>query len=1029
MPESPEHVGNQVTPRPAAGLPPPPGDHDGQFNRRKTAKTWKIYAAAGGLAATLYMAVPSWSGKGPTFTMIGLSSVLAILAGVRLNRPRQRLPWYLFAGGMATFAVGDAFYYTLPKLLHRSPPPFPSIGDFFYLLVYPLLIAGVLLLIRQRNPGRDAVGLIDALIVTTAVGLMAWVFLIVPYARDPTLTLGRKLVSIAYPLMDVLLLGVAAKLALDRGIRRPSFNLLILSMLCLLGADTAYGLIVLHGTYHTGSPLDILWIAFYVAWGAAALHPSMQTLSEPVANIDASLTGWRVVLLVAATLVAPAVQIADDALGYAPIVLVAGAVGIVFLVVLRTAGLILRYEGSLIRERALREAGVEMAAAGSRVEILAAARSAVQTLVGKGDVVHLFLVDASGEILPLSLLEAARGRASPVFVADLPPATRKTLGRREWSTGDAVKAVGTTLGAGSGGASMSMYPFIVTNDLRALVLVSGERALPGATATSVSVLVSQVVLALEREQLAEQIHRQRSEARFRSLVQMATDVVTVVAADGQVLYQSPSVQRVLGYPPEGLMGTSLQSLAHPDDLSTVLAMIAPTDWEGLSDAVEWRVHHADGTWRYFETIKTNLLGDPNVGGLVLNSRDISERKRAEAEREQLQGRLHQSRRLEAIGQLAAGVAHDFNNLLAVILMYADFVTKRVGVKPCAPPTDQDLAQVSADTEKIRMAAERAAGLTRQLLIFGRRDDVEPKVLDLNDVVVDLQELLGRTIGEHIQLQINLAPALSAVRIDPSAIYQVVMNLVINARDAMATGGTLRIETANVELDQPMVWGSDLSIGNYVSLSVTDTGCGMAPGVVSRAFDPFFTTKPPGEGSGLGLATVYGIVKQADGDVRLYSEPARGTVVTVYLPAAGEVVPAPVAEAAPFPQQGSHTILVVEDEHAVREGISRLLTDHAYRVMSARDGAGALEMVAEFDGEIDLLLTDLVMPGMSGRELAEILLHVRPDIGVLFMSGYPQGLSEEYAPTVGGVLSKPFTERGLLQAVSDAISWPEAGEGP
>ncbi|HEX9315401.1 MAG TPA: hypothetical protein VGA71_08360 [Actinomycetota bacterium] len=253
-----------------------------QRNRRGWVdRVWQVYAAAGGLAALAYLLVGADGGKGPAFSMIGISSLVAILMGIRLHRPRRRLAWYLFAAGIAMFVLGDAFYYTLPKLLHRPPPPFPSTGDVFYLLVYPLLIAGVVVLIRQRNPRRDAVGLIDALIVSTALGLVAWVFLILPYARDPSLTLGRKVISMAYPLMDVLLLGVAARLALDRGNRRPAFHLLIVSMLCLLAADTAYGLIVLHGTYTTGSPLDTLWIAFYVAWGAAPCTPRCRPCPSP----------------------------------------------------------------------------------------------------------------------------------------------------------------------------------------------------------------------------------------------------------------------------------------------------------------------------------------------------------------------------------------------------------------------------------------------------------------------------------------------------------------------------------------------------------------------------------------------------------------------------------------------------------------------------------------------------------------------------------------------------------------------------
>src|SRR2546429_6286058 len=396
-----------------AGSPP------GTFLRTRA---WQLYLAAGGMAAVLYLIVPTLNEKGPFFNLIGISSVVAIVAGVRLHRPARPLPWYLLAGGMFVFLVGDVFSYTIPRFTHQ-PVPFPSTGDVFYLSVYPLLIAGVALLIRYRNHAPDWGGLLDALIISTGVALVAWVFLILPYARDPTLTVVRKLVSMAYPVMDVLLLVVAARLALDNGLRRPAFHLLFLSMLCLLGADTAYGLIVLHGTYTTGSPLDAGWIAFYVLWGAAALHPSMRRLAMTATEQRTRLTAWRLGLLGAATLMAPAMQLFQGVVGYAPVVLIAGSVALFLLVVARMADVIHRSEGALHRERALREAGAALVAASGREDIFAAALEAVRALTGKGHSVGLCLVGDAGEVRSaVPSMPGVEGSRNAVLLPQLPPA-------------------------------------------------------------------------------------------------------------------------------------------------------------------------------------------------------------------------------------------------------------------------------------------------------------------------------------------------------------------------------------------------------------------------------------------------------------------------------------------------------------------------------------------------------------------------------------------------------------------------------
>jgi signal transduction histidine kinase len=397
---------------------------------------------------------------------------------------------------------------------------------------------------------------------------------------------------------------------------------------------------------------------------------------------------------------------------------------------------------------------------------------------------------------------------------------------------------------------------------------------------------------------------------------------------------------------------------------------------------------------------------------ALKDQAVRERLQAQAERERLENRLHQSQRLESLGQLAGGVAHDFNNLLAVILNCATFV---------AEATDGD-ESVQADVEQIRTAAERAARLTHQLLIFGRREKVKVEALDLNAVVADVQSLLVRSIGEQVTLVVHPAPGLPAIRADRGQIEQVLVNLAVNARDAMPDGGTLTIGLGVTRLDEDYArMHPGVRPGHYVELSVSDTGEGMSPDVAARIFEPFFTTKPQGKGTGLGLATVHGVVTEAGGSLTVDSEPGTGTTFRAFFPAAdGPAAAVTTAVVTAAVHGRGKTILVVEDEPAVRQVTARILHRNEYSVLEAATEADALALAA--DHEFDLLLTDLVMPQISGRELAGRIQQLRPGVAVLFMSGYSQDvLGPQGAPDEGiALIQKPFTAQALLENVLAAI---------
>jgi len=586
---------------------------------------WQVYLGAGALLCALYVWVPPFAASGPVMNVLGLSPVIAIVVGLRRHRPTSRGPWRWFAIGMTLFWLGDLYTYSYPRLF-GADVPFPSLGDGAYVAVYPALMAGLLMLIRGRNPEGDRAGVIDSLIMTLGLALLSWVALIAPYLHDETLGLSAKLVSIAYPLGDILLLAAAIRLAVDTGKRQPAFYLLVSAIVALLVTDFAYGVVTLNRDYHGQVMLDVGWISFYLLWGAAALHPSMRQLEQPAPDRVPRLTPLRLTLLTVASLIAPIVEATQELRrgNLDLLVIIAASVVLFGLVVLRMAGLVRQQERSVARERTLSASGASLVAATGREEIHRAALGAARALLGPDAAARLCMVDDGA----LNVVAAEGALERPGAVWKLGPATAATLLAEPAGGVALLGELREDLRLRQEHRHAHVLALTLRGETRGVLVVSGTAATSRAVQGPLRALVTQVALALESAALTEEVHRRESEARFGSLVQHASDLITVLDADASVVYQSPSIERVLGYAPEDVIGTRFDRLLDPDEKSRLLHLLADGAAYAGSDTevLECSLRHRDGSLRQFEVLHTNLLQDEAVRGIVLNSRDVSERK-------------------------------------------------------------------------------------------------------------------------------------------------------------------------------------------------------------------------------------------------------------------------------------------------------------------------------------------------------------------------------------------------------------------
>ena len=519
-----------------------------------------------------------------------------------------------------------------------------------------------------------------------------------------------------------------------------------------------------------------------------------------------------------------------------------------------------------------------------------------------------------------------------------------------------------------------------------------------------------------REQIEAALRN--SEERFRLLVKNSSDSISVIDAHGIQRYISPAAERITGFPVEELLAKSFAEIIHPEDLPRVQAAFQEAvAHPEARHTVRYRHIHKTHGWVHMEAVGQSALSEPSVNGVVVSARDITERVQSEEERDRLQSQLNQALKMESVGRLAGGVAHDFNNMLGVILGHAELAMSQVSQKH----------PLFANLLEIQKSAERSAELTRQLLAFARKQTVVPKVLDLNNTVENTLSMLRRLIGENIQLVWHPGPLTEPVKIDPSQIDQILTNLCVNARDAIEGAGTLTIETGSSVFDESScAFHADLIPGEYARLTVRDTGCGMDSDTLANIFEPFFTTKGVGEGTGLGLATVYGIVKQNHGFIDVQSQPARGTTFHIYLPQhrSQNDLPPPPPAAAPS-TKGQETILLVEDEPAIL-GVSKSMLERlGYHVLGAATPGEAIRLAETFSGPIHLLMTDVVMPEINGRDLAKKLHSLQPLMRRLFMSGYTSDVIALHGILDDGThfIQKPFTMKALSEKVRQALDRP------
>ena len=928
-----------------------------------TALGW--YSAVAALAILIFAAVSSHAAQPMWYAAIALGASVAAFGGILRNRPERRAFWLGLATALALFATSDVS----DLLLTGTVSAFEPIPEALAFAAY----ASILVALFGLDPSRlrlDPSTLIDVLIVIVAAALVIWLIFLEPAAG--AIRKVDDLAALAFPVLDVVVLFVLLPPALRPGQRSPSLGLLLVAFVLLPLADTLGGMAELRSSSPGSGVYAIANLVGYLCIGAAALHPSMQSVGPSAAAGEAdrrSRERARFVLTTLALLVPPVLLVARafEAIPHSDVPAIAlGAVVLTGLVIVRLN----------VDQRSLRRSYGLLANAeavghfGSFAWEAATERSAWSDELWRITGLDRGATTLDNETVYRVVHPDDRDRVRDAIVT-----TRRTC------------------------APLELEFRIVLPDgaMRHAHLTGRAEPAPDESAARIAGVLADV----SRRAAAEE-----AQAQLATAIEQTADAIWVERSDGTITYVNRAFSDLYGYGAEEVIGRS--SIALDDHRE-------PRPWESVDAAVArgetWAgplsKNRSDGSSVEVQaTISPVRDAAGNVVGRVHVARDVSRER-------QLEQRLREVARLEAVGQLAGGIAHDFNNLMTAVRGYAELILSQAAAAD---------ALVRADLEEIIGAADRASRLTRQLLAFSRQQILQPRVLDPAEVMAAIAPMLRRLIGEQIEMRV-VAGDSGRIRADPSQLEQVIVNLAVNARDAMPDGGQLTIEVSSVELDEDYVrTHPETASGQYVMLAVSDTGFGMAPATLRRMFEPFFTTKEPGKGTGMGLATVYGIVKQSRGSINVYSEEGHGTSFKIYLPRVDEPLSATIQFAAVPARGGSETILVVEDDAAVRGFAARALEAHGYFLLVAADPAEALAISAAPPRPIDLLLTDVVMPGMSGHELADLLTADQPRLRVVYVSGYTDNSVIRQGVPEHGVtfLAKPYSAAALVATVRRAI---------
>jgi len=756
---------------------------------------WQGYLAFCALAAFLYLLVPPLKGNAAFFNFLGLTSVIAVVTGIRRNKPSYSLPWWLFVVGLGLYWMGDVYTYSYPKYILHHEVPFPSIGDAIYLTVYVALMLGLLLLVRKRNPQRERTTLIDAAILTLGLSLVSWVLLIAPYIHDNTLGLLPKLVSVAYPVGDIILLAAAIRLILDSGRRRPSFYLLSASIVSLLTTDFVYGVMTLDNAYHHQLILDLGWFVYQALWGAAALHPSMIVLQEPSRDRETKLTPLRLSLLTGASLIAPICILLKEARrGDLDLIVIICASIILFgFVVLRMMDLLRQQERSVARERILSSYGAALVACTTREAMQKSSMETLATLL-EGPGIGVLCVPDDGRLTAVARSDDSHWPPQPLPESEseqLLALAAKSGAQQTIFSKELLGALELPNSTDQG----IVLALPIRDDVQGLLLVARRHSTSQQVRSSLEALAAQLALALEGARLTEEVHRRQSETRFASLVQHSSDLITVVGSDAKITYQSPSSQRVLGYSPEELLGTRFDRLIAGEHGGHLLQLLADGNNYARKDGevIQCTLQHRDGSVREFEILHTNLLTDEHVRGIVLNARDISERKAFEE-------------------QLSHQAFHD-------------------------PVTN--LPNRALFVERVRHAISRA-----------RRDDGELGIvfLDLDDFKT-INDSLGHGAGDAVLIDVAKRLEQSIRSTDTAARFGG-DEFVVLLEDVESTAVAVEVaERILDDLRQPIaVAGKELTVRGSVGISILESGSSASASDLIRDADAaMYIAKRDGKG--------------------------------------------------------------------------------------------------------------------------------------------------------------------------------------